>query len=95
MSAWYLAAATVVLFSIGGSLLRIARGPAAADRMIGAQLVGTGGTATVLLLAAAADDWAMLDVALVLALLAAFASVAFVKAVSRDGLGDPEEDESR
>ncbi len=55
-----------------------------------AQLVGTGGVGVVLLLAAA-TDWGMLDVALVLALLAAFAAVGFVKALSADGAGDPEE----
>lgn len=54
------------------------RGPANADRMMAAQLLGTGGIAALLLIAAATDVTALVDVALVLALLAAFASVAFV-----------------
>ena len=91
MSAWLFLLATLLLLSLGGALWRIWRGPTPADRMMAAQLVGTGGVGTVLLLAAA-TDWQMLDVALVLALLAAFAAIAFVKAQSDDGSGDPEEE---
>lgn len=90
MSAWLLLLATLLLLSLGGALWRIWRGPEPADRMMAAQLVGTGGVGTVLLLAGA-SDWQMLDVALVLALLAAFAAIAFVKAQTDDGSGDPEE----
>ncbi|HSJ78368.1 MAG TPA: monovalent cation/H+ antiporter complex subunit F [Erythrobacter sp.] len=90
MSAWLLLLASLLLLSLGGALWRIWRGPAPADRMMAAQLVGTGGVGTVLLLASA-TDWRMLDVALVLALLAAFAAIAFIKAQSEDGSGDPEE----
>ncbi len=92
MTAWLTALATLLLLSLAGALLRVWRGPAAADRLMAAQLVGTGGVGTVLLLAAA-DDWAMIDVALVLALLASFASVAFAKAASAEGRGDPEDDD--
>ncbi|MFN3473358.1 MAG: monovalent cation/H+ antiporter complex subunit F [Blastomonas sp.] len=91
MSTWLLAFATVLLLSLAGALWRIWRGPDPADRMMAAQLVGTGGVGVVLLLAAA-SDWQMLDVALVLSLLAAFAAIAFVKAQSLDGSGDPEEE---
>jgi multicomponent Na+:H+ antiporter subunit F len=93
LSTWYLACATLLLLALAGALWRIVRGPTAADRMMAAQLVGTGGVAVLLMLAAASGDWAVLDVALVLALLAAFAAVAFVKASSGDGQGDPEEDD--
>lgn len=82
--------AAVLLVTIAGSLVRVFRGPTRADRMMAAQLVGTVGTATVLLLAGAARSRAVLDVALVLALLAALAAVAFVKTASADGAGDPE-----
>lgn len=92
MSAWLLLLAALLLISLGGALWRIWRGPDPADRMMAAQLVGTGGVGTVLLLAAA-TDWRMLDAGLVLALLAAFAAIAFVKAQSADGNGDPEEDD--
>jgi hypothetical protein len=45
-----------------------------------------------LVVLAALQDWAALDVALVLALLAALAVVGFAKARTPDGAGDPEED---
>lgn len=93
MSAFFLALAAILLVTVAGALVRVLRGPAPADRMMGAQLVGTGGVATALLLAAATDAPAAIDVALVLALLAAFAAIAFVKAASADGLGDPEEED--
>lgn len=92
MSDWLFLLAALLLLSLGGALWRIWRGPDPADRMMAAQLVGTGGVGTVLLLAAA-TDWRMLDAGLVLALLAAFAAISFVKAQSVDGSGDPEEDD--
>ncbi|WP_058834706.1 monovalent cation/H+ antiporter complex subunit F [Luteimonas abyssi] len=84
-------AAALLLLTVAGSLFRIHRGPGRADRMMSAQLVGTGGIGVLLLLAGVSGEAAVLDVALVLALLAALASVAFVKATSPDGAGDPEE----
>lgn len=91
MADWLTWMAALLLLTLAGALWRVWQGPSAADRMMAAQLVGTGGVAVVLLLAAA-GNWAMIDVALVLALLAALAATAFVKARSRDGAGDPEED---
>jgi multicomponent Na+:H+ antiporter subunit F len=85
--------AAVVLLAVAASLIRIWRGPTPADRIMGAQIAGTGGIAVVLLIGFAGAGQAALDVALVLALLAAFASVGFVKAASADGAGDPEEDD--
>jgi multicomponent Na+:H+ antiporter subunit F len=83
--------AAALLLIVGASLIRIARGPTPADRMMGAQLAGTGGITILLLLAVASRRWAIVDVALILAVLAAFAAVAFVKSASPDGAGDPEE----
>lgn len=94
MSTWYFLVATGLLLTIAGALWRVWRGPDQADRMMAAQLVGTSGVGVILLLAAIADDWAMLDVALVLALLAALAAIAFVKSTHGEGEGDPE-DEAR
>src|SRR5215467_11739301 len=68
-----------ILIMVAVGLIRILRGPTNADRMMATQLFGTGGIAALLMLAAAVDLSAVVDVALVLALLAAFASVAFVK----------------
>jgi multicomponent Na+:H+ antiporter subunit F len=91
MTAWLSFVAIGVLASLAGALWRVWRGPAPADRMMAAQLVGTGGVA-VLILLAPIQDWAALDVAVALALLAALAAVGFVKAGTPDGAGDPEEE---
>ncbi len=84
--------AGALLLTVAASLIRVFRGPTPADRMMGAQLAGTSGIAVLLLLAGASGNEPIVDVALVLALLAAFAAVALVKAGSRDGAGDPEEE---
>jgi multicomponent Na+:H+ antiporter subunit F len=83
MADFLLGAAGFVLAMVAVGLIRLLRGPADADRMMSAQLLGTGGIATLLLWAAATETPAVVDVALLLALLAAFASVAFVLAASR------------
>ncbi len=67
------------------------RGPGDADRMMAVQLLGTGGVASLLLIASATTVAGVEDVALGLALLAAFASVAFVNGVETD---DPEASEA-
>jgi multicomponent Na+:H+ antiporter subunit F len=80
MSEFLLGAAVFVLAMVALGLTRILRGPNDADRMMAAQLLGTGGIASLLLLGAASGIGAAVDVALTLALLAAFAAIAFVKA---------------
>lgn len=90
MTLWLTGVTLGVLCSLGVALLRVWIGPGRADRMMAAQLAGTGGVA-VLILIAALQDWAGLDVALILALFGALAAVGFVKATSADGGGDPEE----
>lgn len=90
MTGWLAFCALGVLATLAGAMWRVWRGPGQADRMMAAQLVGTGGVA-VLMLLAPVQGWGVLDVALVLALLAALAAVGFVKATSPDGAGDPEE----
>ncbi|MCG6114512.1 MAG: monovalent cation/H+ antiporter complex subunit F [Mesorhizobium sp.] len=91
MSEFLLLAALFVLATIALGLVRVHRGPSRADRIASVQLIGTGGVAVTVLLAGASGDAAIIDVGLVLALLAAFAAVAFVKSASSDGAGDPEE----
>jgi multicomponent Na+:H+ antiporter subunit F len=68
-----------ILAMLALGLLSILRGPGDADRVMATQLIGTGGIATLLLLGTAASIPAAIDVALTLALLATFASIAFVK----------------
>src|SRR5271165_5111885 len=77
------AASGFVLAVVAVGLVRILRGPGDADRIMAAQLLGTGGIAALLLLAAAMSVRAAVDVALILALLAAFVTVSFVKGFVR------------
>jgi multicomponent Na+:H+ antiporter subunit F len=93
MPDFLVASSGFVLAMVALGLMRILRGPARADRMMAAQLLGTGGIAALLLLASATEMPALVDVALTLALLAAFASVAFVIAGSRPSPSDPEASE--
>lgn len=78
MSEFLLAAAGFVLVTVALGLIRILRGPGDADRILAAQLLGTGGVAAMLLVGVATGLPGVTDLALLLALLAAFASVAFV-----------------
>ena len=81
MAEFLVAAAGFVLLMVALGLVRIMRGPGDAERMMAAQLLGTGGIAVVLLIGAATGIGTV-DVALTLALLAAFASVAFFKSAT-------------
>jgi multicomponent Na+:H+ antiporter subunit F len=90
MTEFLLGAAGVVVALVALGLVRILRGPGDADRMMAAQLLGTGGAAALLLAGAAVGEGSVADVALTLALLAAFASVAFVRYATADGeQGEP------
>lgn len=85
LTEFLMAAAVFILAMVALGLLRILRGPGDADRIMAAQLVGTGGVAILLLLAVATPLPAAIDVAAFLALLAAFASVAFVQGAAPRG----------
>ena len=71
--------ALFILISVVVGLVRILRGPTAADRMMAAQLFGTGGVAILLILAQAMQMPSLVDVALIYALLAAITMVVFVR----------------
>ncbi|MCA3219325.1 MAG: multiple resistance and pH regulation protein F [Burkholderiales bacterium] len=79
MSAFLLACAAIILVAVAAGLARALRGPGDTERIMSAQLLGAGGIAALLLFGAAADSSAAIDLALTLALLAAFAAIAFVK----------------
>jgi multicomponent Na+:H+ antiporter subunit F len=83
MAEFLFLAAGLVMADVAVGLVRVIRGPTDADRMMAAQLLGTGGGAALLLVAAGLDNWAVVDAAL--AVLAAFASVAFVHAAPDGG----------
>jgi len=75
------AIALFLLLNIIAGLRRVFRGPTMGDRMLAIQLFGTTGVGILLLLAQSLDEPPLRDVALVFALLAVLAMVAFVKLV--------------
>lgn len=89
MSGFYLTIAALLLLTVLAGLVRVVRGPGPADRMIAAQLLGTTGLAVVLLVGAAAGERSAVDIAIVFALLAALATVVFVRC--SQGVEPPEE----
>jgi multicomponent Na+:H+ antiporter subunit F len=85
MGSFLFVIAIFILAMVAGSLIVILRRPAEVDRIMAAQLLGTGGVAILLILAVATETSPVVDVALMLALFAAFAAVALVRDAS-----DPE-----
>ena len=85
MTDFLFAAAVLILFMVAIGFVRILYGPHDADRAMAAQLFGSGGIASLLLVASATHVRGVEDVALGLALLAAFASVAFVNSIATAG----------
>jgi multicomponent Na+:H+ antiporter subunit F len=79
MSRLHILCALILLLAIVAGMIRVFRGPTAADRMMSAQLFGTCGVAILLLLAKGLEIRVLLDVALVFALLAALATMTFVR----------------
>lgn len=75
--------ASILLLSVGAGLWRAWRGPTQADRLMAVQLFGTSGAAILMLLAQAQNLPALLDAALVLALLAAVVCAALVQLLRR------------
>ena len=76
MTAFLLGAALFLLATIAAGMVRVLRGP-------------TAGVAILLILAEALDQPALVDVALVFALLAAVATVAFVRKPEEPGEDGP------
>lgn len=79
MNGFDLAVAMFLLGNLIVALLAAARGPTSADRMLMALLFGSTGSGILALLAVAMSMPALVDVALVLALLAAIGGIAFAK----------------
>lgn len=79
MTSLYLLAATVLLVSLISGMYRLLRGPTPGDRILVIQLFGTTAVAVLILIGKVANSPALVDVALVLALLAAITIVAFVR----------------
>jgi multicomponent Na+:H+ antiporter subunit F len=66
-----------LMLSLLLGLIRVLRGPEAGDRMLATQLIGTTGVGLLMLLSLLLNMSALIDVALILALLAAVAAAAF------------------
>lgn len=81
--------ALFLLLNLAAALVRAARGPTVADRMLAALLFGSTGVGILLLMSVAMASPPIVDVALVLALLAAISGVAFARrAWTRNEGGD-------
>lgn len=78
MSELLLAASGLILLAVALGRALVLRGPGDVERVMALQLVGTGGIAALLVIAYATNVPGVDDVALGLALLAAFAAIAFV-----------------
>ena len=79
MTELFLAVSLLLLGTMTAGLVRVVIGPTPADRMMAAQLLGTSSIGALLLLAPALDIPALVDVALIFALLAAVSVVAFTR----------------
>ena len=95
MTALLTGTACFILAMVGLGLIRVLRGPGEADRTMAVQLLGTGGVAVLLLEGVATGEPALFDVALTLALLVAFTSVAFAKGAAPSRADEAEEREDR
>ncbi|KJS43631.1 MAG: hypothetical protein VR70_02365 [Rhodospirillaceae bacterium BRH_c57] len=85
--------AVFLLANILAGLVRVVRGPAPVDRMLAAQLLTTMGIAATLVFGMATGAEGLLDVALVLAVLAALVAVTFARRFHGTADDDsPEED---
>jgi multicomponent Na+:H+ antiporter subunit F len=89
MNELLLAAAGLIVLMVAIGLARILLGSNDVERLMAVQLLGTGGIAALLLIAYATNVPGVEDVALGLALLAAFASIAFINLLDVDQ-GDAE-----
>jgi multicomponent Na+:H+ antiporter subunit F len=83
VTTFYYAAATAILLGAFVACCAV-RFRTVADLMLAVQLVGTSGVAILLLLAVATRDPAVLDVALMVALLAAFSACALRASMAAD-----------
>jgi len=88
MNTLVLPVALFLLANLVIALVAAARGPTPADRMLMVLLIGTTGTGILVLLAQAMHLSALVDVALVLALLAATGGIAFAKRAWQDKEGE-------
>ncbi|HWR81531.1 MAG TPA: monovalent cation/H+ antiporter complex subunit F [Pseudomonas sp.] len=82
MADFLITVAVFVLVMVALGLVRMLRRPTDADKLMAAQILGIGSIVVLLLLGIATNQATVLDVALTLALLTAFASFAFARAAN-------------
>ena len=88
MTTFLLVASALLSLSLGLGLLRVFKGPTVEDRMMSVQLAGTTGVGLILLTGPLLGMDASVDLALVLALLAAVSGAALTRRESKEGLHD-------
>ncbi|WP_228613561.1 monovalent cation/H+ antiporter complex subunit F [Alkalimonas sp.] len=76
--------AAAILLTVLLGLWRVWRGPDLVNRLLAIQLLGSGGVAILLLLSQALAQPALLEVALIIALLAAVVPAAFVQRLKQE-----------
>ena len=79
MTAFQISLIVFLMLMLMAGLIRVIRGPTAADRMLAVMLLGTTGVAIATLLAPVMGSAALIDVALVFAVLSSVAMVAFAR----------------
>lgn len=87
MTPFLAVSALILLGTLSVGLVRVLLGPTPSDRLMAAQLMGTTGIATLLVLSPVIRVPALVDVALIFALLAAVAVAAFTRRRARTGDG--------
>jgi len=95
MTSFLIGTAGFVLGMAALGLVGIFVRPGETDRLMAAQLLGTDSIAGLLLLSITTETPSIVDVALMLALLAAFAAVAFVRSATSAGESDVAEETRR
>lgn len=74
---------SLLLLTVMASMVRVVLGPTRSDRLLSVQLFGTSGTAVLLMMAYLWDQPALIDAALIIALLAAVITAALVQFLRR------------
>ncbi|MEW5837374.1 MAG: monovalent cation/H+ antiporter complex subunit F [Pseudomonadota bacterium] len=95
MSMFLLAAAVLIVLTTAVALARILFKAGDTDRIMAAQLLGTGGVSALLLFGTVNRQDAGVDVALVLAVLTVFAGIAFVQAYRNPPAQENAQDDAR
>lgn len=84
--------ALILLLTLLLAFVRVFRGPSAEDRLLGIQSFGTIGTAITVLLSQSMPLKGLLDVALILAMLAAVTVITFTRILPGAAETDPGDD---